>query len=144
MRTQGMRGVMMLQASNSSDGVVLGIETADQSYAQSCGGNYCDSADKNRTPGTLFAYNATPNSASEIVMLWNTAPYNGTTNAKGCTSTDCPQTWCASSFALPTVANGLVYVPVYAINNDGTQNCPDNVPGTSSSYLSGIPDYTKK
>jgi hypothetical protein len=50
----------------------------------------------------------------------------------------------AFSATSATVAHGRVYLPVYAINNDRTMNCPDEVPGTTNSYLSGLLAYTKK
>ena len=134
---------------NSPDGVVFGISTTQKTASLSCdcsGGTctkQCPSNGYTKTQGILSAYDATPNSSSTLTRLWDSARYNATTNPGGCGAAACPQTFCASSFALPTVANGRIYVPTYAINNDGTMNCPDFVPGTTSSYLSGILAYGK-
>lgn len=142
-------GSLVIDSSSpsSGDGVVFAVSDADNAGCNCSGGtcsSLCDSNSNTRSPGVLYAYDAAPNSNSALPQLWNTAPYDVTGNPHGCTtgtSGNCPQTFCASSFALPTVANGRVYLPVYAINNDGHTYCPDNAP--SNSYLSGIPVYAK-
>jgi hypothetical protein len=51
-----------------------------------------------RAGGVLRAYTAIPDSNNELVLLWSNS-----------------DTFCLSSFALPTVANGRIYVPTYAV-----------------------------
>jgi hypothetical protein len=110
---------------NSDTAIVWAISTADSnSDGTESGGTI-------RTQGWLHAYQAKPISTPSLKQLWvNTA-------------TDCGaacQTWCASSFALPTVANGKVFVPTYAINLSTTENgppCPD-VDYSGNSFQSGI------
>ena len=57
-----------------------------------------------RTPGYLFAYNSYANGLTKI---W------GSANTAGAS-------FCASPFALPTVVNGNIYVPTYALSS----TCP--------------------
>jgi hypothetical protein len=134
---------------NSTDGVIFATSSDASTTSLSCDGDTstCPSSAAVRTPGGLFAYNATPNSSGQLGMLWNSEPYNSSSNQFGCNpGLGCSsQTFCPAPFALPTVANGRVYLGVYAINNDGTTNCPDTVPGTTSPllYLSGVLVYAK-
>jgi hypothetical protein len=70
--------------------------------------------------GTLYGYSALPNAYDILTKYWN--------------STD---VWCASSFARPTVVNGGIFVPTYAVSyGTGTfTQCP-------VSTLSGSPYST--
>ena len=87
-----------------------------------------DSQDVVRTQGRLRAYQAKPSGLS-LSELW------ASDNPSNCTNC---QSWCASSFALPTVAKGRVFVPTYAINLDTTYGCPDVDHSSSYSYQSGL------
>jgi hypothetical protein len=105
---------------NSDSAVVWAISTADTSREGT------ESGTDVRTQGQLHAYAAKPTSTPTLQQLWATA------NCTNC------QTWCASSFALPTVANGQVFVPTYALNLDTTGACPDVDHSASYSYQSGL------
>jgi hypothetical protein len=61
---------------------------------------------QNRGLGTLWAYRALPNVDDELGEKYK--------------STD---TWCASSYARPTIVNGSAYVPTYA------DSCPSGKSG---------------
>ncbi len=77
--------------------------------------------------GTLLAYTALPNSADHLQYVWK--------------DTDA-QTWCASSFARPTVVNGSAYVPTYAFSATGFPNSLCPTPTTSGiPYPSGVLMY---
>jgi hypothetical protein len=121
-------GSLVVSASspNSGDGVVWAL-IASHLTAEGQLSN-----ENIRTPGTLYAYQANPTTGAPSVLplLWSTAP------------ADCPncQSFCASSFALPTVAHGQVFVPTFAINlpQSASGYCP---PSTLGSYQSGILVY---
>jgi hypothetical protein len=46
--------------------------------------------------------------------------------------------FCAAVNGTPTISNGKIYVPTYALDADGAENCP---PDTSVSYYSGLLVY---
>jgi hypothetical protein len=75
--------------------------------------------------GTLYAYTALPNSNDLLALDWNSA-----------------DTWCASSFARPTVVNGSIFTPTYAVSY-GTRtfsSCPTTTT-TGIPFPSGILVY---
>ena len=79
----------------------------------------------NRGLGTLYAYTALPNAYDILAQDW--------------ASTD---TWCASSFARPTIVNGGAFVPTYGVSSGSRtfSTCP--VPGSSGiPYPSGLLVY---
>jgi hypothetical protein len=118
--------VVTSSAPNSSDGVVWALVsdsvTADQKK----------SSQNQRTQGNLYAYDANPadGGGTALNLLWSS------------TAPTCPncQAFCASSFALPTVVHGQVFVPTFAINLPNTLSgyCP---PSTQGSYESGVLVY---
>jgi len=123
-------GSLMVASTTGENNAVVYAVTAANSAASLCGGNPCHSGSTIRTQGTLHAYQAPhegPGAPTSMPELWN--------------SSECVncQTFCSSPFALPTVANGRLYLPTYAINNDGTTYCPDRAP--NQSYLSGLLVY---
>ncbi len=116
----------------TNDAVLFTVTTADN--VSPCGGSEaCDSASAVRTQGALHVYQAQPYTGTG-----GTPSLQEAWNSTGSQCQNC-QTFCAAPFALPTVAKGRVYLPTYAINNDGTTNCPDQAP--ANSYLSGIVVY---
>jgi hypothetical protein len=77
--------------------------------------------------GTVYAYTALPNSYDLLANDWS--------------STD---TWCASSFARPTIVNAGAFVPTYAVSTGGRSFPGGTCPTTSTSgipYPSGILVY---
>jgi len=108
---------------NSDRALVWAITTWDKNI------HGTESQDVVRTQGQLRAYQAKPTSSPSLTELWAT---DNTADCANC------QTWCASSFALPTVANGRVFVPAYAINLDTTAACPDVDYSSGYSYQSGL------
>jgi len=112
-----------------TNGIVFAVSTSSGAASQ-CAGVPCNSSPTNRTQGSLSAYQAQPglhNGTPALLKAWD--------------NTSCPncQTFCAAPFAIPTVANGRVFVPTFAINNDGTLYCPDKAP--NQGYLSGLLVY---
>jgi hypothetical protein len=82
-----------------------------------------DSANEfQRAKGTLRAYTAITDPQSQLPLLW--------------TSSD---VFCLSSFALPTIAKGRIYVPTYSIPTSGTGICPKT--GDQTTYENGILVY---
>jgi hypothetical protein len=75
-----------------------------------------------RAGGTLRAYTAVTNPQSQLPLLWSSS-----------------DTFCLSSFALPTVANGRIYVPTYSIPISGIGVCPTS--GDNTTYENGIEVY---
>ena len=108
---------------NSERALVWAITTRDTNKEGT------ESQDVVRTQGQLRAYQAKPTSSPSLLELWAS---DNTADCANC------QTWCAASFALPTVANGRVFVPTYAINLDTTAACPDVDYSSSYSYQSGL------
>ena len=120
----------MVASTHGENNAVIYAVTAASSAASRCGANPCISGGTIRTQGTLRAYQAPhegSNAPSSLPELWS---------SKDCANC---QTFCASPFALPTVANGRLYLPTYAINYDGTTYCPDRAP--NQAYLSGLLVY---
>ena len=74
-----------------------------------------------RTAGTLFAYNFSPTSANTLTKLWSS-------DNLGITG------FCAAPFARPTVANGLVFVPTWALG----ATCPPASGATSGIIVYGL------
>ena len=87
--------------------------------------------------GTLYAYSALPNPHDILQLDWQTN-----------TNISMPDIWCASSFARPTIANGSVFVPTYAVGTTGsgtpafTGTCPVAPDLTNGPYPSGLKVYT--
>lgn len=80
-----------------------------------------------RDLGKLYAYTALPNAYDLLHMDWN--------------STD---TWCASSFARPTIVNAGAFVPTYAVSTTSRSFPGGTCPTTTTSgipYPSGILVY---
>jgi hypothetical protein len=120
--------VVTSSSPESSDGVVWAVIPANDSATG------LSSSTGVRTPGTLYAYRASPVSSPSwgLQRLWDSTDY----------CTNC-QTFCVSSFALPTVANGLVFVPIYSINqtSDTTQLCPTDTTQDTAPWQTGILAY---
>ena len=78
-----------------------------------------------RTPGSIFAYSTKPVS-NTLKRLWSSP-------------TD---EFCVSTYALPTVVHGYVYVPTYAIapTGDTSNACPPTV-DPNGAYQSGVLVY---
>ena len=118
--------VVTSSAPNSSDGVVWAL------VSDSMTANQKRSSQILRTQGNLYAYDANPadGGGTALNFLWSSAAPN------------CPncQAFCTSSFALPTVVHGQVFVPTFAINLPNTSSgyCP---PSTQGSYESGVLVY---
>jgi len=123
---------------NTNDGLLVAVVTAADTStgAQSIG--YL------RTEGNIYIYNAVPNSG--LTPLWTTNPVG--TNVTQCGAA-C-QAFCASSFALPTVVGGQIFLPTYAIlplaiqptTGNPTVPCPtDPMTGYTGSYSSGLLVY---
>jgi hypothetical protein len=114
-----------------NNAIVFAVNTANTS-ASLCGGSPCKSNAAVKTQGRLYAYQAKPQTgtggAPSLLELWDSVD-----NCTNC------QTFCAAPFAIPTVVNGRLYLPTYAINNDGTLYCPDKAP--HQKYLSGLLVY---
>jgi hypothetical protein len=121
-------GALALTSSSGSDAVIWSVIAANQSASGQTSSTVV------RTPGALYAYGATPVTSPSLGLqrLWDSAEY----------CTNC-QTFCVSSAALPTVANGLVFVPTYSINqtSDTTQLCPTDTTQDSTSWQTGILAY---
>jgi len=99
---------------NYIDGVVWAVVPDDNSLANG-----------QRGLGTLYAYAAVSTS---------------TVLTKKFASTD---TWCSTSFTLPAVTNGVVYVPTFAVSVSGNSftSCPTTSSSTSPPGSSGIVSY---
>jgi hypothetical protein len=80
------------------------------------------STNKVRTKGRVLAYKAPTSGGTTITRLWDS-------------TLDSSAIFCASSFALPLIVNGQVYVPTYAIPASGAA-CPPDSP--SSPFSSGL------
>ncbi|MGO4882717.1 MAG: hypothetical protein ACLP59_18145 [Bryobacteraceae bacterium] len=124
-------GSLVLTSNAGSNGVVWSV------ISQNVSATGLSSDTNVRTPGTLYAHNATPASSPSwgLQRLWDSTDY-------------CPycQNFCVSSFALPTVASGMVFVPTYSINagGDTTQYCPtDTTSGSQdpTAWQTGILAY---
>jgi hypothetical protein len=77
--------------------------------------------------GTLYAYTALPNGLDLLAEDWASA-----------------DTWCASSFARPTIVNAGAFVPTYAVSTSGRSFPGGTCPTTTTSgipYPSGILVY---
>jgi hypothetical protein len=107
-------GSLVVTSNGGTGGLVWAVVAADLATSGT------------RDVGSLFAYNTTP-TANPVTLkrLWN-SPANA---------------FCVSSFALPTVANGMAYVPTYAIHPSGdvTRDCPPTA--DPNGYQSGILVY---
>jgi hypothetical protein len=123
-------GALAITSHNGHGGVVWAVIPARVDSNASSPVNW--SSEFNRTQGSLWAYGADPKSNGTRLGLgkvWDTQD-----NCSGC------QTFCASPYTVPTVAQGTVFVGTCAINTDASQLCPtDTSPGTN--YRSGILVY---
>jgi hypothetical protein len=116
----------------STDGVVWAALSADLNWDAD------ESVAAVRSQGMLYAYGAVPKSKG-LQKLWSTDP---------ATCTSC-RYYCASPYSLPTVANGQVFLPTYAILqspaslNNGTVHCPTDIASDTfpSFFQSGLLVY---
>src|ERR1019366_1622424 len=117
-------GSIDITANNGSNAIVWAIASDWASGTTGSG---------RRTRGKVLAYNATPNTQSD--------PYGGGVLTRLWSSdmmTPSYPIFCASSFALPTVVNGTVFVLTYAVPTSNP-TCPSFTanPGTTP-FLSGM------
>src|SRR5580692_5068528 len=97
-----------LSSSGTTNGIVWALNN----------GNYCTNQSQGCGPAVLHAYDAT----SLATELWNSSTTSGTDNAGN-----------AVKFAVPTVANGKVYVGTRG-NNTGGSTSSSTIPGELDVY----------
>jgi hypothetical protein len=89
-------------------------------------GNESKDGSLDRGLGKVYQYTALPNGSDQMGYEWN--------------STD---TWCASSFARPTIVNGQVFVPTYAVSvsTKTFTSCTQTTLSSGGPYPPGILMY---
>jgi hypothetical protein len=115
-------GSVQITSNGGTNAVVWAIAPAASSNGKTSG-------EPQRTQGVVLAYYATPNTdlgGGVLNQLFSSAQI------------PTPPVFCASSFALPAVANGTAFIPTYA-NPPSTPACPpfEAAPGTTP-FASGI------